>query len=127
MMKTQVGHLCRPVITVDIDSSVNDLVKDVAWEKVSSAVVTDKSKKVVGVITERDILHAESLDMDLDTLKASDICSRYIIRIGPEDSIIGAAHMMIDHKVHHVLIMTGDYVEGMISTLDVLEQLLDRE
>ena len=126
-MLTQVGPLCRPVISIGMDTPVHDIIKDVSWDKVSSAVVIDKDKKVVGIITESDILHIESLGMDIDTLKASDICSRKIIKISPEDSIIGAAHLMIDNHVHHVLIMVGDYVEGIISTLDVLEQLLDKE
>lgn len=126
-MQTQVGHLCKPVITINMDTPVDNIIKEVSWDKVSSAVVIDNNKKVVGIITEKDVLHVETLGMDHEKLKASDICSRQIIKISPEDSIIGAARLMIDNKVHHVLIMVGDYVEGMVSTLDVLEQLLDNK
>ena len=126
-MHTHVGHLCRPVISMDMDMPVHEIIKNTSWEEISSVVVVDKDKKVIGIITEKDILHVESLGVKPDNLVASDICSRDIVKISPEDSIIGAAHLMIEHHVHHVLIMVGDYVEGIISTLDVLEQLLDDE
>lgn len=126
-MQTQVGHLCKPVVTIDMDTSVDNIIKEVSWDKVSSAVVIDKEKKVAGIITEKDILQVKALGLGHEKLKAADICSKHIIKISPEDSIIGAAHLMIDNKVHHVLIMVGDYVEGMVSTLDVLEQLLDNK
>ena len=124
-MKTQIAHLCRPVVTVDMDTLVDEVMNDVSWDNVSSAVVIDKDKKVIGIITEKDLVHINATGMNTEKLKVSDVCSKDIIKVSPEDSIVGAAHLMIDNQVHHVLIMVGDYVEGIISTLDVLEQLLD--
>ncbi len=126
-MNTQVSHLCRPVVSVREDASVVDILANTPWNKISSVVVLDADKKVVGIITENDLLSAKASGPHFKELKAGDICSRKIIKISPEDSIIGAARLMIDKKVHHVLIMVGDYVEGIVSTLDVLKQFLDRE
>ena len=126
-MDTQVTHLCRPVVTVDKDAPVTDILNDVARKNLSSMVVLDKDKKVIGLITENDLLFAESIGVRKKDLKAWQICSKEIIKITPEDTIYGAARLMVDRKVHHVLIMTGDYVEGIISTLDVLKQFIDSE
>jgi acetoin utilization protein AcuB len=110
-----------------MDDSVQDVLDKTPWNRVSSVVVLDKDKNVVGIISEKDMIYAESLGIKKRDLKAWQVCSKNIIRISPEDSIIGAARLMVDKKVHHVLIMTGDYVEGVISTLDVLKQFLDKE
>ena len=127
MMDTHVGHLCRPVVSVDMDTPVLKILNNTAWDKLSSVVVLDKDKKVFGIITETDLLCARASGPHLKELKAADVCSRDVIRISPEDSIIGAARLMVDNNVHHVLIMVGDYVEGIVSTLDVLKQYLQRE
>lgn len=126
-MDTQVTHLCRPVVTVDKDAPVTEILSNVTRKNLSSLVVLDKDKKVIGLITENDLLFAESIGIRKKDLKAWQICSKEIIKISPEDTIYGAARLMVDKKVHHVLIMTGDYVEGIISTLDVLKQFLDSE
>ena len=126
-MDTQVTRLCRPVATVDKDAPVTGILNDIARENLSSVVVLDSDKKVIGLITENDLLFAETIGIRKKELKAWQICSKEIIKISPEDTIYGAARLMVDRKVHHVLIMTGDYVEGIISTLDVLKQILDSE
>ena len=126
-MDTQVTHLCRPVVTVDKDAPVTEILSNVTRKNLSSLVVLDKDKKVIGLITENDLLFAESIGIRKKDLKAWQICSKEIIKITPEDTIYGAARLMVDRKVHHVLIMTGDYVEGIISTLDVLKQFIDSE
>jgi acetoin utilization protein AcuB len=108
-----------------MDESVQDVLDKSSWDKISSVVVLDGDKNVVGIISEKDMIYAESLGIKKKDLKAWQVCSKNIIKISPEDSIMGAARLMVDNKVHHVLIMTGDYVEGIISTLDVLKQFLD--
>ena len=126
-MDTTVSHLCRPVVSVDMDVNIQEVLDNTAWNKVSSVVVLDQDKKVVGIISEKDMIYAESLGIKKSDLKAWQVCSKNIVRISPEDSIIGAARLMVDKKVHHVLIMTGEYVEGVVSTLDVLRQFLDKK
>ena len=120
-------HLCRPIVTVDKDTPVTEILSEIARKHLSSVVVLDKDKAVIGLITENDLLFAESIGVRKKDLKAWQICSKEIIKISPEDTIYGAARLMVDKKVNHVLIMSGDYVEGVISTIDVLKQLFDSE
>jgi len=124
-MDALVGHICSPVVSVDMDTTVQDVLKNIDWNKVSSVVVLDQDKKVVGIISEKDMVYAESLGIKKKDLKAWQVCSKNLIKISPEDSIRGAARLMLEHKVHHVLVMTGDYVEGVVSTMDVLKQFID--
>ena len=124
-MDTIVEHLCKPVVAVDMDATVQDVLENTDWNKISSVVVLDQDKNVIGLISEKDMVYAESLGIKKKDLKAWQICSRNIVRISSEDSTAGAARLMVDQNVHHVLVMTGDYVEGVVSIMDVLRQLLD--
>ena len=126
-MHKRVSELCNPVITVNVDTTIENVLKDIDWRSVSSVVVVNDNKKVIGVISEQDMIYAESIGIKKRDLKAWEICSKKIIKISPEETVSGAIQLMIENKVHHVLVMTGDYLEGIISTFDVLEEILKNE
>ncbi|MCS7136718.1 MAG: CBS domain-containing protein, partial [Aigarchaeota archaeon] len=50
--------MSHPAVTIDEDATVDDVSKTM-WEKgVGSVLIVNKEKKLVGIITERDILYA---------------------------------------------------------------------
>ena len=61
MMHTQISKLCGPVKSVDVDTTVENILNDINWDKMSSVAVVDKNKNVIGIISERDMLFAESV------------------------------------------------------------------
>lgn len=124
-METLISQLCKEVKSVGRDTNAQELIDTISWDKISCVVVYDEDKQVIGVITEKDMVFAESLGIKKRDIKSWQICSRDIINIGPEDTILGAATLMIENKVHHVLVMTGDYVEGVVTSLDILKEMLD--
>ncbi|HSR62115.1 MAG TPA: CBS domain-containing protein [Gammaproteobacteria bacterium] len=124
-METLISQLCKEVKSVGRDTNAQELIDTISWDKISCVVVYDEDKQVIGVITEKDMVFAESLGIKKRDIKSWQICSRDIINIGPEDTILGAATLMIENKVHHVLVMTGDYVEGVVTSLDILKEMLE--
>lgn len=124
MIQAQVSDLCRPARTVNTDTTVENVLKDINWSSISCVVVTDTDKNVIGIITEQDMIYAESIGIKKSDLKAWEICSKRLIRVSPEDTVAGAMKLMIDNKVHHVLVMTGDYLEGVISSFDVMKEFM---
>lgn len=125
LVETLISQLCKEVKSVGRDTNAQELIDTISWDKISCVVVYDEDKQVIGVITEKDMVFAESLGIKKRDIKSWQICSRDIINIGPEDTILGAATLMIENKVHHVLVMTGDYVEGVVTSLDILKEMLD--
>jgi CBS domain-containing protein len=123
-MYKQASEICGPVVTVNADTTIENVLKDIDWSSISSVVVLDDNKHVIGIITEQDMIYAESIGIKKSDLKAWEICTKEIIKISPEETILGAMQLMVENKVHHVLVMTGDYLEGIISTFDVLKELM---
>jgi len=124
-LETLIGQLCKEVKSVARDTNAQELIDTISWDRINCVVVYDEDKQVIGVITEKDMVFAESLGIKKKDIKAWQICSRDIINIGPEDTILGAANLMVENKVHHVLVMTGDYVEGVVTSLDILKEMLE--
>lgn len=124
-MDNSIRHICKHVISIDADASIQEILDDNRWDKVSGIVVVDKNKNVVGIISDKDIIYAETLGIKKKDIKAWQVCSRNIFKVSPDDTVAGAARLMVDNKIHHVLVMTGDYVEGIVSSLDALQSYLD--
>lgn len=124
MIKAQVSDLCKPAKTVDADTTIENVLMDIDWTSISCVVVTDSNKNVIGIITEQDMIYAESIGIKKSDLKAWEICSKRLIKIAPEDTVAGAMKLMIENKVHHILVMTGDYLEGVISSFDVMKEMM---
>ncbi|MBL1140881.1 MAG: CBS domain-containing protein [Proteobacteria bacterium] len=124
MIKTLISDLCRPAKTVDTDTTIENILYDIDWNSIPCVVVIDNDKNVIGIISEQDMIYAESIGIKKSDLKAWEICSKKLIKIAPEDTLRGATQLMVDNKVNHVLVMTGDYLEGVISSFDVLKEVI---
>lgn len=127
MIKTLISDLCRTAKTVDTDTTIENVLFDIDWGTTPCVVVIDTDKNVIGIITEQDMVYAESIGVKKSDLKAWEICSKKLIKISPEDTVLGAIQLMVEHKVNHVLVMTGDYLEGVISSFDVLNEFTKTE
>ena len=127
MIKTLISDLYRPVKTVDTQTTIENVLYDIDWNSISCIAVIDDDKNVIGIISEQDMVYAESIGVKKSDLKAWEVCSKKLIKITPEDTILGAIQLMVDNKVNHVLVMTGDYLEGIISSFDVLKSIIKNE
>jgi signal-transduction protein with cAMP-binding, CBS, and nucleotidyltransferase domain len=127
MIKTLISDLYRPAKTVDTQTTIENVLYDIDWNSISCVVVIDDDKNVIGIISEQDMVYAESLGVKKSDLKAWEVCSKSLIKITTEDTVIGAIQLMVDNKVNHVLVMTGDYLEGVISSFDVLKEIIKNE
>jgi predicted transcriptional regulator len=127
MIKTLISDLTRTAKTVDTDTTIENVLYDIDWNSIPCVVVMDSDKNVIGIITEQDMIYAESIGVKKSDLKAWEVCSKKLIKIAPDDTVLGAIQLMVEHKVNHVLVMTGDYLEGVISSFDVLKEIIKNE
>ena len=127
MINTLISNLCRTAKTVDTDTTIENVLYDIDWNAIPCVVVIDNDKNVIGIITEQDMIYAESIGVKKSDLKAWEVCSKKLIKIAPDDTVLGAIQLMVDNKVNHVLVMTGDYLEGVISSFDVLKEIIKNE
>ncbi len=126
-MNRLISEIVQPAVTVNSDTTVENVLQDIDWSSISSVVVEDDDKNVIGIITERDMIYAESLGVKKSDLKAWEVCTKKLVKIDPQETIRGAVELMLEHKVHHVLVMTGDYLEGVISSFDVMNEMFKHE
>jgi len=127
------------VVAVRASASFKEIAARLREKQVSAFPVLDDDNKVIGVVSEADLLPKEALEAGYEghpgllsrqrhraerqkavAVTAADLMSRPAITIGPYDLVSHAAHLMYDHKVTCLPVVDRERLVGIISRSDVL-------
>jgi len=126
--------MTRNVVTVTRDTSVL-AVRNILHEHQFNQVPVVDGKKVVGIITDRDIrensaspastLSVHELNYLLSEMKAGDIMTKDPITVTPETSIEAATEIITRHNIGSLPVVSKGELVGIITTSDLLNVLLE--
>jgi CBS domain-containing protein len=134
-MKTAVKDVMTTrVIWVRKDATFREMAIALRDYRVSAFPVVDDDRKVIGVVSEADMLTKEAVDQGAisgilhrrDASKArgvtaGDLMTAAVIAVRPEDTVEHAAKLMYDRKVKRLPVTDADgRLVGIISRADVL-------
>ena len=127
------------VVAVRADASYRDMTVMLREHRVSGFPVLDDDGKVVGVVSETDLLAKEALDADprlhpgpltwrahakqakARGLTAADLMTRPAVTIGPDEPASRAARLMYSRKLKRLPVVDrGGRLAGIVSRADVL-------
>ncbi|MEY9862168.1 CBS domain-containing protein [Catenulispora sp. GAS73] len=87
---------------------------------VGSAVVHNPETAGIGIITERDILHALGGGLNADTEVVEGHLTSDVVFATPRWTLEQAAEAMTRGGFRHLIVVDGDEVVGMISVRDIV-------
>ena len=112
------------VLAVGPATSLVDAAGRMHDRRVGAVVVTDGGR-LVGILTERDVLRAVATGgVDGPVAEAM---TRTPDTIGPDETVGHAAALMIHGGFRHLPVVDGDAVVGMISIRDLVRLSVDDE
>ncbi len=143
--------MTKNVITVQEDTKVLNLIEILNENKISGAPVVDKSGKLIGIVTKSDIL-GTFLDFDIDLnlkidlkgimefardksvgtivseteVEVKDIMTPNPITAEEDTPIERLAEIMIDNRIHRIIIIKDESIIGIISPLNLLYYVAGR-
>ena len=109
------------VTTVSCDSSIEHTETSMLNTNRRCVPVIDGMGDCVGVLSHSDILRARNAKRDIATTSVRDIMSSDIVSVSPHCSVEDAMDLMIDHGIHHVLVIMNKKVTGMVSVIDIIQ------
>jgi CBS domain-containing protein len=140
------------VITVDENRSVKELAKILAENKISGVPVVDNQGKIVGIVTESDLIDRakkvhiptvmrlfdsfvflespERMEKDLKKMAAltvRDICNKKIVSVTPATPLDELATLMSENKVHTLPVLDKDKLVGIIGKTDIIRTLVQSD
>ena len=116
--------MIRGIYEVKLNDTIDDVVKVMGKNDISSVVVSDDNNIYWGIITEMDIL--KNYSENLGELKAKDIMATKLIRISPMAPLEKAAQIMAEKKIHHLYVVSElreHKIIGVISASDIVKMI----
>jgi CBS domain-containing protein len=103
--------MAKDVITVSPGTSVKSLAQMIIKNQISGAPVVDAKGKIVGVVSEADIITKKGKQV-----KA--IMNKRVITVTEDTPLEKIAALMTTHRIMRVPVMRGEKIEGIVSRAD---------
>jgi CBS domain-containing protein len=117
------NHMSRSLLTVEPGLGLKAVAERMVAKDVGAVLVIENGR-LVGILTERDILRAVAGGITDDTL-VSDWMTRDPETMEPDETTRQAAVLMIHGGFRHMPIVDGDEVVGMLSIRDLMRIVLE--
>jgi len=128
-------RMTRNPITITPDISIADALEWMRREKVRRFPVVDKKGKLVGIVSQEDLLYASPSSVTslnvwevsylLSQVKVKETMTKKVITVTEDCPLEEAARLMADHKVGGLPVVRGDMVVGMITESDLFKVFLE--
>jgi CBS domain-containing protein len=112
------------LVQANPDESVRAASRRMVESAVGSLVVCDGAR-LVGILTERDVLRLAGRGADLDEVRVAEAMTPEVVTISPDAEILAAARLMGDRQIRHLPVVEGDNVLGIAGIRDVLGALAE--
>lgn len=117
ILATKKGHL----ITINAEQPVRNAIIMLVDNRIGAVLVVNSAGKLVGILSERDIMRTAAADEDFFDRPVADIMTKEVVVGMPQDDVLAVAHTMLEKRFRHLPIMDEGELIGIISIGDVLK------
>jgi CBS domain-containing protein len=110
-----------PPVTLYPQATLADAARTMAEKNIGFVVLTE-GDRLVGVVSERDVVKALASGMPLNT-PLEKIATKRVITIEPDKSVVEAADLMAENKIRHLVIAERGRAVGVVSLRDLVQLL----
>jgi CBS domain-containing protein len=108
--------MTRDVITVSPTATVKNLAMTLIKNQISGAPVAGRDGKIIGVVSEADIVAKKGKDVKT-------IMSKNIISVTEDTAVEDIAKLMTTHRIKRLPVMRGSEVVGIVSRADIVNAI----
>jgi CBS domain-containing protein len=112
------------VVQGEPGGSVREAARRMSEAGIGSVAVCEGSR-LVGILTERDVLRLVAAGADLDRVLVRDAMTTPVLTASPDGDILAVARLMGERRVRHLPVVEGENLLGMIGIRDVLGALAE--
>lgn len=128
-------RMSKHPLSIGRNASISETHRYMQEQKVRHLPVVDRSGRMVGLVTEDDLLKAEpssatslsvwEIHSLLDRVKVSDVMVRDVIKTTEDIPIEDAAQLMLEHKIGCLPVMRGNKLVGIITESDLFRTFME--
>jgi predicted transcriptional regulator len=122
---TVADYMSAKMVTLDSKCTVLDIAKAMSHRSISSVAIAENNR-IVGILTERDIVKSVAKGISLTTSTvASCLVFPPLVTIGNASSLQKAAKLMAQNRVRHLFVEDPDNrkIIGIVTATDMVRYL----
>jgi acetoin utilization protein AcuB len=128
--------MTRAVVTIEPDASGHEAVSSMVRNKIRHLAVVDRSGRLCGVVTDRDLRHrlftpevfravgSVPVERLLSNVRVRDVMSAPVVSVGTGAALEEAARLMANNKLGALLVVDHGQIAGIITETDVLRAIV---
>jgi len=109
----------RTIYVCEQDISVSEAAKIMINKGIGSLIVVENNK-IIGIVTNRDIMKAVASGEDLNKVKVRNIMTKNVVTITPSDTVEKAVDLMVKYKIKRLPVLDGDKLVGIVTVSDII-------
>ena len=107
-------------VTIGPDVPLIEVAVKMRENRIGSLILVENNKSI-GIITERDLVwRVVANGLDVNSLKASDLCSKPVLTISENSRVEEAMELMKEYKIRRLVVVNDeDEVLGILTSDDI--------
>ena len=119
--------MSRPVVSARKNASARDIAMQILSGLYSGMPVTDDQGRVIGVVTEFDLLSQIREGKELVKLTAGDVMAQTPITVDVNTPVNDVLKIMTEHNIIRVPVTDEGQLAGVIARCDILRAFIEPE
>ncbi|MGM0431433.1 MAG: CBS domain-containing protein [Spirochaetota bacterium] len=117
------------IISVGVEDAVAKAVLKLTQHKIGAVLVLDDTKKIKGILSERDIIRhfagRTNIDMTIDVTK---VMTKEVTCVKPDQSPDACMQLMTSGRFRHLPVVDNEELVGLVSIGDIVKAVMtDKE
>ena len=124
-VKTILSTKGNDVVTIEPTATLDSAIRILAGRKIGALVVLGADRRVIGILSERDIVRALS-EQGAGALNTplAQVMTRHVVTCGESDTVSAIMERMTTGKFRHLPVIEQDQLIGIVSIGDVVKHRL---
>jgi CBS domain-containing protein len=113
------------VPVISYDATVREAIAQLEIDNVGALVVTDDKRRILGLLSERDIVRGmKAYGRDIWEKLVSELMTRKVVTCDIGEPMASVLQLMDEYQIRHVPITRDGLLCGIVSILDVIKYRL---
>jgi CBS domain-containing protein len=120
------GHKGNRVVAVTPEETLASAIATLSARRIGAVLVLDADKKLAGILSERDILHAVARRAaEALSLRVAEVMTTPVVTCDPDDTVEHVMELMTNGRFRHLPVVRRGSLLGIVSIGDVVKWRLD--
>lgn len=115
-----VSDIMTEASVADIPGDTLRAAAERMWQQQTGSLLIMDGDRMVGILTERDLLRAVARGADIDATRVDEVMTTEVRTVGPDAPLHETARLMAAHWIRHLPVVEGDKVVGVVSQRDLV-------